>query len=1310
MGIKGYRMGLKLRKSGIDMVGDTSWGTHFCQFYQTQEDLIDILVPYFKAGLENNEFCMWITSEPLSVKDAKEALKRAVLDIDIYLQKGQMEILPYTEWYVIEGNFDSDRILDGWVSKLNQALANGYDGLRLSGNTFWLEKEDWNDFVGYEEAINNIIGQYKMIALCTYSLDKCTAAEIIDVINNHEFAIIKREGNWDLIENSEHKQTKDEAIQSRREWEQTFNAVPDLIAILDHKHRVVRVNEAMAAKLGMTPEECVGLPCYRAVHGTRGPPSFCPHSQLLNDGFEHTTEVHEEALGGDFIVSASPLHDSNGKLIGSVHVARDIINRKKSEEQIKDLLEETQQFAEELEVSNEELQNTAEELQMANEELRERGEELTRINYALAESEKRMNRSQEIAHIGSWELDILNNRLFWSNEVYRIFGLKPQEFKATYEDFLDAVHPDDRMVVDEAYSGSLREGRDIYEIEHRILRESGEVRFVHEKCEHIRNESGQIIRSIGMVHDITERKKAEESLLWNQQRNGLLADINNRLLATDNPQDIIDDICQKTMEFLECDVFFHYLVDKERGCLHLNAYGGIPKYDAGEIEWLDYGAAVCGYVALESRKIIAENILNTPDERTDLVKSYGVQAYACHPLIIEGKTIGTLSFGTNSKTTFLDKELEVMKTVSGQISIAMNRLLSNRALKKARDNLEEQVEERTLELEEAYESLKIAYNYNRSLIEASLDPLVTIGPNGKITDVNASTEVITGFRRDDLIGTDFSNYFTDPKKAREGYQKVFRKGFVQDYPLEILHKDGHKTPVLYNASVYRDEFGKVIGVFAAARDITELKNAEEEIQKLANIVESSDDAIIGKSLDGAIMSWNKGAEQMYGYTYDEVKGKNVSILAPLPLKDEMNQLIKKIKRGEKVFHYETVRLRKDMTEVELSLTLSPIFDTSGKLIGVSTIARDISERKKKEEELRLSNIYNRSLIEVSLDPLVTIGPDGKITDVNASTEMVTGYSRHELIGTDFSDYFTEPEKARKGYKQVFREGEVRDYELEIKHKKGHLTPVLYNASAYKDESGKVIGIFAAARDITGIKQAEDKLKIIIDKLKKSNKELQSFAFITSHDLQEPLRTMGSFAGLLKNRYEGKLDSDADEFIEYMVSGASRMQDMISGLRDYSRAGTQGDKFKVFSSEEVLRDVLFSLKPFIEECNAEVTYDSLPVIFADESQIRVIFQNLISNALKFRKKDENPKIHISAREDGDEYVFTVSDNGIGIEEQYSDRIFEVFKRLHPVGEYEGAGIGLAIVKRIMERHGGYIWVESSINEGSNFCFTIPNGIK
>lgn len=198
------------RKTGVEIIGDVPWGTHFCQFYRTQQDLIDILVPYFKAGLENNEYCMWVTSEPLHAEDATAALRQAMPDFDHYAAKGSIEIMPHSEWYMKGGCFDQARVLNGWVGRLEQALAKGYDGLRLTGNTFWLESSQWQDFKAYESAVNSVIGNYRMIAACTYSLDKCGASEVIDVVQNHQFALIKRQGEWALIEDSQRKRAGEE--------------------------------------------------------------------------------------------------------------------------------------------------------------------------------------------------------------------------------------------------------------------------------------------------------------------------------------------------------------------------------------------------------------------------------------------------------------------------------------------------------------------------------------------------------------------------------------------------------------------------------------------------------------------------------------------------------------------------------------------------------------------------------------------------------------------------------------------------------------------------------------------------------------------------------------------------------------------------------------------------------------------------------------------------------------------------------------------------------------------------------------------
>jgi len=476
----------KLRESGIDIIGDVSWGTHIYQFFDTKEDLTDILVPYFKAGLENNEFCLWITSQPLGVEEAKEALRKAVPDLDVYMEKGQIEIIPYTDWYVKEGIFDSDRVLNEWVEKLNQALVNGYDGLRLTGNISWLEEKDWNNFANYEEEIDRIIGNYRMIALCTYCLDRCNAKEIIDVVVNHQFSLIKKDGKWEKVESSKRKQAEEVAIQATKDWEHTFDAVPDPIAILDNKYRVARVNRAMAARLGVTPEECVGVICYRAIHGTDKPPSSCPHRQLLKDKLEHIKEVREDNLGGDFIVSVSPLFNSEGKLTGCIHVARDINERKQAEEALKKAHESLE------------------------EKVKDRTSELERAYNSLKESEERLAEAQRMAHIGNWDWNIVTNDLYWSDEVYRIFGRNPHELAPSYNEYLTYIHPDDRDYYCNAIKNVVNENP--FDIDYRIVLANGEERTVHLKSEFICNDVNIPIRIKGIVQDITERRKSEEKI------------------------------------------------------------------------------------------------------------------------------------------------------------------------------------------------------------------------------------------------------------------------------------------------------------------------------------------------------------------------------------------------------------------------------------------------------------------------------------------------------------------------------------------------------------------------------------------------------------------------------------------------------------------------------------------------------------------------------------------------------------------------------------------------------------------------------
>ena len=280
---------------------------------------------------------------------------------------------------------------------------------------------------------------------------------------------------------------------------------------------------------------------------------------------------------------------------------------------------------------------------------------------------------------------------------------------------------------------------------------------------------------------------------------------------------------------------------------------------------------------------------------------------------------------------------------------------------------------------------------------------------------------------------------------------------------------------------------------------------------------------------------------------------------------------------------------------------------------------------------------------------------------------------------------------------------MEDYPLELRHQDGHVTSVLYNASVYKDEDGTVKGVFAAARDITRQKKADLKVQQAQEELERSNKELEQFAYVASHDLQEPLRMVSSYTQLLAKRYKDKLDQDANEFIQYAVDGAERMRTLIDSLLAYSRVSKQATQLEPTDSKTVLDEALANLQGTIQESGVVVTAGELPTVKADKSQLGQLFQNLIGNAIKFCGAE--PRIQISAEERTDDWLFSVRDNGIGIAPEQFERIFLVFQRLNTREEYAGTGIGLSVCKKIVERHGGKFWPESEPGKGTTFYFTL-----
>jgi PAS domain S-box-containing protein len=352
----------------------------------------------------------------------------------------------------------------------------------------------------------------------------------------------------------------------------------------------------------------------------------------------------------------------------------------------------------------------------------------------------------------------------------------------------------------------------------------------------------------------------------------------------------------------------------------------------------------------------------------------------------------------------------------------------------------------------------------------------------------------------------------------------------------------------------------------------------------------------------------------------------------------------------------------------------------------------------------------RGLLEAAPDAMVVVNQGGEIVLLNVQAEKQFGYSRDELVGQKVKNIIPEGFAERliadgtRSAAEALAQQIGTGIELSGRRKDGSKFPIEIMLSPLESTEG--ILVTAAIRDITERKKSEEHLVKTVGELKRSNDELQQFAYVSSHDLQEPLRMVASYTQLLAKRYKGRLDSDADEFIAFAVDGCNRMQGLIQDLLAYSRTGTNGKPLREISGDDALHEALTNLRTTIGESGAVVTHDSLPVIQADDTQLTQVFQNLIGNAIKYRSA-EVPRVHVSATKNGGhEWIFSVRDNGLGIDPQYFERIFILFQRLHGRNEFEGTGIGLAICKKILERLGGRIWVESQPGKGSTFHFTLP----
>jgi PAS domain S-box-containing protein len=585
-------------------------------------------------------------------------------------------------------------------------------------------------------------------------------------------------------------------------------------------------------------------------------------------------------------------------------------------------------------------------------------------------------------------------------------------------------------------------------------------------------------------------------------------------------------------------------------------------------------------------------------------------------------------------------------------------------------------------------------------------------PQGQIVSWNAGAEQIKGYSADQIVGHNFSCFFP-PEDIKQGRpEEILRitaaSGRHEEQGMRV-RRDGSRFLASLTFTALRDPGGNLRGFSEFSHDLSESMESEARYRGL---LEAAPDAMVVVNQAGEIVLLNVQAEKQFGYSRDELIGQKVKNIIPKGFAERLiadnlrpaaDALAQQIGTG-----IELNGRRKDGSEFPIEIMLSPLESTEGIL--VTAAIRDISVRKAAEKHLAQMEGRYRGLLEAAPDAMVVVNQAGEIVLLNVQAEKQFGYSRDELIG----------QKVKNIIPQGFAERLIADdlrstadalaqqigtgIELTARRKNGSEFPIEIMLSPLKSSEG--ILVTAAIRDITERNKSEEHLVKTIGELKRSNDELQQFAYVASHDLQEPLRMVASYTQLLAQRYKGRLDSDADEFIGYAVDGSNRMQGLIQDLLAYSRAGTNGKVLREISSENAFKGALANLRTTIGENGAIVTHDLLPAITTDDTQLTQVFQNLVGNAIKYRGA-EVPHVHVSAAKNGgNEWIFSVRDNGLGIDPQYFERIFVIFQRLHGREEFKGTGIGLAICKKVVERLGGRIWVESQLQKGSTFYFALP----
>lgn len=482
------------------------------------------------------------------------------------------------------------------------------------------------------------------------------------------------------------------------------------------------------------------------------------------------------------------------------------------------------------------------------------------------------------------------------------------------------------------------------------------------------------------------------------------------------------------------------------------------------------------------------------------------------------------------------------------------------------------------------------------------------------------------------------------------------------------------------------------------------EKAKKEEELFRSLLNSSPDAIVIYDMDGRVRYLNRAHTEIFGWTLQEIHGKRIPYLPGWDREKTMSIIDRIVQRGDAYSRHETQRLTKDGRVVDVSLSASRCHDHEGNPEGMLVILSDVTERKRSEAKLlQMSKVFMDAI-----DPILIRDLNGILVDMNEAAEITYGWTREELLGKSFKT-IVPPDRHERAdeLQRRCKQGEkVRNVEAMRLTKSGEMVPVLLSLSLLTDGNGRPVGIASMTQNLTELKRTESALRDRTAALEQSNRDLEEFAYIAAHDLREPLLAVAAYVKILQRRYAGSLDADADKLIALAVQATDRMDSLIRSLLEYSRLGSEPPTAAATDCSEALSRALSNLHSVVEESRAVVKIGPLPTLIANGEQLVQLFQNLLSNAMKFAR-DERPEIEIGAVREECEHRFWIKDNGIGIEPQETEMVFRIFQRIQSASARPGSGIGLANCKKIVERHGGRIWVESQPGSGSTFYFTIPD---